>query len=162
MPLYVRGSDVRIVGTLKNVPMVAAASGLNDEAETVFRNDKPVWISEDGGEYATNAIEDRRDDGSVVQFAPMIAEPVRPLTSQILARWRHDVMHFQTQLSAKEWSDSLTVEEWLATHGLVLAKRDPLLNPESEGRLQISGRYEALHRCQRYTRPPGLGRHWRR
>lgn len=159
MTLYVKGTDVRIIGTLELVFGVAQVNGLDDDGsiiwggetkidwnsqETVLRNDKPVWISEDGGEYPTNAIEDRGSDGTVISYRPLADDPVRPVTPQIRSLWRHNVLNYQTELSLAEWGDSLTSKDWLSHHGLILAERDPYVNAKFEGAWQITEAYARM------------------
>lgn len=78
MPLYVRGTNVAIRGTLERVHGVARATGFRgtgaidyvgdtemwwDGAETVMRDGQRVWVDEDGDEHLESEIEER--DGPI-------------------------------------------------------------------------------------------------
>ena len=85
MTLYIKGTDTVVIGTRETLWGIANASGLSDDGkivwsgqtdiewndqETVIENGLPVWIGEDGCEYRNVEVEDRREDGTVVAFAP--------------------------------------------------------------------------------------------
>ena len=68
----------------------------------------------------------------------------RPVTEIIRMRWRHEVIHFQTELGVKDWGEQMPVKNWIAAHGLHFSGRDQYLDPEKEGALQIAPPYPAI------------------
>lgn len=94
MTLYVKGTDVVIVGTLEGLFAMSKISGLSDEGlpiwtgetlvdsdsqYTVMENDQPVWLDEEGIEYRNVTVVDRRDDGVEVEYQKLSTEPMDDL-----------------------------------------------------------------------------------
>lgn len=86
MTLYIKGTDVQIVGTLEKLQGVALADGLDtdgtiiwhgttevrwDDQETYIKDGLPVWVDTEGSIYQDVQVEDRRADGSVIDYAPL-------------------------------------------------------------------------------------------
>jgi hypothetical protein len=87
MTLYIKGTDIQIRGTLESMKGVAQLAGLNedgtliyvgevdvlyDETETIFHAGYPVWVGLDDQSYEEFhgvAVEDRRPDGTVINYA---------------------------------------------------------------------------------------------
>lgn len=93
MTLYIKGTDVRIKGTLEQMHGCAYIDGLNDDGtlryvgstevfadstETIFRNGHPVWIGDSGDyeEFHGVDVEDRREDGTVIAYAGVTDDAV--------------------------------------------------------------------------------------
>lgn len=159
MTLYIKDTDTAIVGTLEHLTGVGLVHELDDDGTiiwagqttidwgaqyTVFDKDMPVWVDEHGSEYRGVQVEDRREGGKVIPYLLPHQDPVRPVTKQIRALWRHNVQNHQTEQGLAEWGENLPIKTWLAHHGLLLAERDPFVNAKFEGAWQITQPYEKM------------------
>lgn len=154
MTLYIKGTDTIITGTLESIVGQAYLNGLEDDGSISYegstevywddqttatsRSGQPVWMDDDGNEHRDIEVEDRRDDGTVVAFAPW---PARPFTAVICSAWRGAVTARQTERGLEHWVNALSDEAYLRTHGLYLAERDPLINMLHKGAWQVAEHY---------------------
>lgn len=91
MTLYIKGTDVQIIGTLEKMTGTGLADSLADDGtiiwsgetkidfdqtETIIQSGIPVWVDADGSIYSGVTVEDRRTDGTVVQFAKLEHDPL--------------------------------------------------------------------------------------
>ena len=76
MPLYVKGTDLEVIGTLEELRGVSYAFSLNDDGSpeyagetrvwwdgqrTVMRDGQRVWVEEDSTEHLQSQIEERKE-----------------------------------------------------------------------------------------------------
>jgi len=76
MTLYVKGTDIQVVGTLETIQGVAIAFGLNedgspeyagetkiwwDDQRTIIRDGERIWVDDAGTEYPQSQIESREE-----------------------------------------------------------------------------------------------------
>ncbi len=127
MTLYIKGTDLAVVGTREKLTGLAQVIGLEDdgsitfggetevdwnEQETIIHNGRPIWVvcDEEGdlSDYYDVEVEDRRADGTVVLHTALHDDPVDDLMD-LLNQSYAKAAHVLTQPITKEISATVEV-----------------------------------------------------